>query len=138
MKTAYRSDGPRQYDGRLEEFNECEQRFTFLTRERDDLLQSIAGTRSKPSPSSIRPPRGKIRTGLFHSINRTSPKPSTPFFGGGMARNAFDRAGQLPAMPELTSVGFAFRQAPANVLLLSRRAKKAMDRAIALLIAIFR
>src|SRR5258708_8716282 len=26
----------------LEEFNECEQRFTFLTRERDDLLQSIA------------------------------------------------------------------------------------------------
>ena len=28
----------------LEEFNECEQRFTFLTRERDDLLQSIADT----------------------------------------------------------------------------------------------
>src|SRR5260370_1787846 len=29
----------------LEEYNECEQRFTFLTRERDDLLQSIADTR---------------------------------------------------------------------------------------------
>src|SRR6202040_3199919 len=28
----------------LEEFNECEQRFTFLTRERDDLLKSIADT----------------------------------------------------------------------------------------------
>src|SRR3981081_3441153 len=28
----------------LEEFNECEQRFAFLTRERDDLLQSIADT----------------------------------------------------------------------------------------------
>ena len=28
----------------LEEYNECEQRFTFLTRERDDLLQSIADT----------------------------------------------------------------------------------------------
>ena len=28
----------------LEEFNECDQRFTFLTRERDDLLQSIADT----------------------------------------------------------------------------------------------
>src|SRR5208283_1557379 len=28
----------------LEEFTECEQRFNFLTRERDDLLQSIADT----------------------------------------------------------------------------------------------
>jgi len=28
----------------LEEFNECEQRFTFLTRERDDLLKSITDT----------------------------------------------------------------------------------------------
>jgi len=28
----------------LEEFNECEERFTFLTRERDDLLKSIADT----------------------------------------------------------------------------------------------
>src|SRR5207245_11342930 len=28
----------------LEEYNECEQRFAFLTRERDDLLQSIADT----------------------------------------------------------------------------------------------
>jgi len=28
----------------LEEYNECEQRFSFLTRERDDLLQSITDT----------------------------------------------------------------------------------------------
>ena len=28
----------------LEEFNECEQRFGFLGREREDLIQSIADT----------------------------------------------------------------------------------------------
>src|SRR5260370_23734033 len=28
----------------LEEYNECEQRFTFLERERADLLQSVADT----------------------------------------------------------------------------------------------
>jgi len=28
----------------LEEFNECDQRFTFLTRSGNDLLQSIADT----------------------------------------------------------------------------------------------
>jgi len=42
MKQRIESMGPVNMMA-LEEFNECEQRFTFLTRERDDLLQSSRG-----------------------------------------------------------------------------------------------
>src|SRR5208337_1598911 len=60
----------------LEEFNECEQRFTFLTREHDDLLQSIADTKqSRNSTSSQR----KNSSKLSRPSTPTSQPPFTPF-----------------------------------------------------------
>ena len=43
MKERVESMGPVNMMA-LEEYNECEQRFSFLGREREDLLQSIADT----------------------------------------------------------------------------------------------
>ncbi len=47
----------------LEEFNECDQRFAFLTRERDDLLQSIQDTQASHRGTGCGD-QGTIRTGV--------------------------------------------------------------------------
>ncbi|HEX8871109.1 MAG TPA: AAA family ATPase, partial [Candidatus Acidoferrum sp.] len=67
----------------LEEFNECEQRFTFLTRERDDLLQSIADTQQAIKELDLIT-RDKFEQ-AFASINSNFTSAFHTIFGGGTA-----------------------------------------------------
>src|ERR1700674_8543 len=67
----------------LEEFNECDQRFTFLTRERDDLLQSIADTQQAIAELDVIS-REKFEQ-AFAAINRNFSEAFHTIFGGGMA-----------------------------------------------------
>ncbi|MGH9742794.1 MAG: AAA family ATPase, partial [Candidatus Acidiferrum sp.] len=67
----------------LEEFNECEQRFTFLTRERDDLLQSIADTQQAIAELDL-VSRERFEQ-AFHAINKNFSEAFHTIFGGGMA-----------------------------------------------------
>jgi len=117
----------------LDEYTTCEQRFTFLTRERDDLLQSISDTQQ-----AIREldevSRHKFEE-AFAIINANFVEAFRTIFGGG--------TGEM-RLTELDSSGDAgidvVAQPPGkrlqNVLLLSG-GEKAMT-ALALLIAIFR
>jgi chromosome segregation protein len=117
----------------LEEFNECEQRFTFLTRERDDLLQSIADTQQVIAELDLAT-KEKFEQ-AFHSINKNFSEAFHTIFGGGMAEMRLtepDSSGDAGIDIVASPPGKRLQ----NVLLLSG-GEKAMT-ALALLIAIFR
>ena len=117
----------------LEEFNECEQRFTFLTRERDDLLQSIADTQQAIAELD-QVSRERFEQ-AFHAINKNFSEAFHTIFGGGMAEMRLtepDSSGDAGIDVVASPPGKRMQ----NVLLLSG-GEKAMA-ALALLIAIFR
>ncbi|MGB2621625.1 MAG: chromosome segregation protein SMC [Candidatus Acidiferrum sp.] len=117
----------------LEEFNECEQRFTFLTRERDDLLQSIADTQQAIAELDL-VSRERFEQ-AFHAINKNFSEAFHTIFGGGMAEMRLtepDSSGDAGIDVVASPPGKRMQ----NVLLLSG-GEKAMA-ALALLIAIFR
>ncbi|MGB9465104.1 MAG: chromosome segregation protein SMC [Candidatus Acidiferrum sp.] len=117
----------------LEEFNECEQRFTFLTRERDDLLQSIADTQQAIAELDL-VSREKFEQ-AFNAINANFSQAFHTIFGGGMAEMRLtepDSSGDAGIDVVASPPGKRMQ----NVLLLSG-GEKAMT-ALALLIAIFR
>jgi chromosome segregation protein len=117
----------------LEEFNECEQRFTFLTRERDDLLQSIADTQQAIAELDLIS-KEKFEQ-AFNSINANFSTAFHTIFGGGMAEMRLtepDSSGDAGIDVVASPPGKKLQ----NVLLLSG-GEKAMT-ALALLIAIFR
>jgi chromosome segregation protein len=117
----------------LEEFNECEQRFTFLTRERDDLLQSIADTQQAIKELDVIT-KEKFEQ-AFAAINTNFTSAFHTIFGGGTAEM------RLTEVDSSGDAGIDIVASPPgkrlqNVLLLSG-GEKAMT-ALALLIAIFR
>lgn len=117
----------------LEEYNECEQRFTFLTRERDDLLQSIADTQQAIKELDIITKEKFERA--FASINAHFTSAFHTIFGGGTAEMRLtepDSSGDAGIDIVASPPGKRLQ----NVLLLSG-GEKAMT-ALALLIAIFR
>jgi chromosome segregation protein len=117
----------------LEEFNECEQRFTFLTRERDDLLQSIADTQQAITELD-QVSREKFEQ-AFNNINRNFSEAFHTIFGGGTAEMRLtepDSSGDAGIDVVASPPGKRLQ----NILLLSG-GEKAMT-ALALLIAIFR
>ena len=117
----------------LEEFNECEQRFTFLTRERDDLLQSIADTQQAIAELD-QISKDKFEQ-AFNAINANFSTAFHTIFGGGMAEMRLtepDSSGDAGIDVVASPPGKKLQ----NVLLLSG-GEKAMT-ALALLIAIFR
>jgi chromosome segregation protein len=117
----------------LEEFNECEQRFTFLTRERDDLLQSISDTQQAIAELDL-VSREKFEQ-AFNAINGNFSEAFHTIFGGGMAEMRLtepDSSGDAGIDVVASPPGKRMQ----NVLLLSG-GEKAMT-ALALLIAIFR
>jgi chromosome segregation protein len=117
----------------LEEYNECEQRFTFLTRERDDLLQSIADTQQAIKELDE---ITKVKfEQAFASINANFTSAFHTIFGGGTAEMRLtepDSSGDAGIDIVASPPGKRLQ----NVLLLSG-GEKAMT-ALALLIAIFR
>jgi chromosome segregation protein len=117
----------------LEEYNECEQRFSFLTRERDDLLQSIADTQQAIKElDAITKERFEQ---AFVSINAHFTTAFHTIFGGGTAEMRLtepDSSGDAGIDIVASPPGKRLQ----NVLLLSG-GEKAMT-ALALLIAIFR
>jgi chromosome segregation protein len=117
----------------LEEYNDCEQRFTFLTRERDDLLQSIADTQQAIKElDAITKERFEQ---AFASINAHFTSAFHAIFGGGTAEMRLtepDSSGDAGIDIVASPPGKRLQ----NVLLLSG-GEKAMT-ALALLIAIFR
>jgi chromosome segregation protein len=117
----------------LEEYNECEQRFTFLTRERDDLLQSIADTQQAITELD-QVSREKFEH-AFAAINRNFSDAFHTIFGGGAAEMRLtepDSSGDAGIDIVASPPGKRLQ----NVLLLSG-GEKALT-ALALLIAIFR
>jgi chromosome segregation protein len=117
----------------LEEFNECEQRFTFLTRERDDLLQSIADTQQAIAELDA-VSKEKFEQ-AFNSINANFSEAFHTIFGGGTAEMRLteaDSSGDAGIDVVASPPGKRLQ----NILLLSG-GEKAMT-ALALLIAIFR
>ncbi len=117
----------------LEEFNECDQRFTFLTRERDDLLQSIADTQQAIAELDL-VSKEKFEQ-AFNAINANFSTAFHAIFGGGMAEMRLtepDSSGDAGIDVVASPPGKRLQ----NVLLLSG-GEKAMT-ALALLIAIFR
>jgi chromosome segregation protein len=117
----------------LEEYNECEQRFTFLTRERDDLLQSIADTQQAIAELDV-VSREKFEQ-AFNSINHNFSEAFHTIFGGGTAEMRLtepDSSGDAGIDVVASPPGKRLQ----NILLLSG-GEKAMT-ALALLIAIFR
>jgi len=117
----------------LEEFNECDQRFTFLTRERDDLLRSIADTQQAIAELD-QVTKEKFEQ-AFHAINKSFSDAFHAIFGGGMAEMRLteaDSSGDAGIDIVASPPGKRLQ----NVLLLSG-GEKAMT-ALALLIAIFR
>jgi chromosome segregation protein len=117
----------------LEEYNECEQRCTFLTRERDDLLQSIADTQQAIKELDLFT-REKFEQ-AFASINTNFTSAFHTIFGGGTAEMRLtepDSSGDAGIDIVASPPGKRLQ----NVLLLSG-GEKAMT-ALALLIAIFR
>jgi chromosome segregation protein len=132
MKQRIESMGPVNMMA-LEEFNECEQRFTFLTRERDDLLQSIADTQQAIAELDLAT-KEKFEH-AFHAINKSFSDAFHTIFGGGMAEMRLtepDSSGDAGIDIVASPPGKRLQ----NVLLLSG-GEKAMT-ALALLIAIFR
>jgi len=117
----------------LEEYNECEQRFSFLTRERDDLLQSIADTQQAIKELD-QITKEKFEQ-AFSSINANFTAAFHTIFGGGTAEMRLtepDSSGDAGIDIVASPPGKRLQ----NVLLLSG-GEKAMT-ALALLIAIFR
>jgi chromosome segregation protein len=117
----------------LEEYNECDQRFTFLTRERDDLLQSIADTQQAITELDL-VSREKFEQ-AFNSINHNFSEAFHTIFGGGTAEmrlTELDSSGDAGIDVVASPPGKRLQ----NILLLSG-GEKAMT-ALALLIAIFR
>jgi chromosome segregation protein len=117
----------------LEEFNECEQRFTFMTRERDDLLQSITDTVQAIAELDLIS-KDKFEQ-AFNAINANFSAAFHTIFGGGMAEMRLtepDSSGDAGIDVVASPPGKRLQ----NVLLLSG-GEKAMT-ALALLIAIFR
>ncbi len=117
----------------LEEYNECEQRFGFLTRERDDLLQSIADMQQAIKELD-QITRDKFEQ-AFASINSHFTTAFHTIFGGGTAEMRLtepDSSGDAGIDIVASPPGKRLQ----NVLLLSG-GEKAMT-ALALLIAIFR
>jgi chromosome segregation protein len=117
----------------LEEYNECEQRFTFLTRERDDLLQSIADTQQAITELDL-VSREKFEQ-AFNTINHNFSEAFHTIFGGGTAEMRLtepDSSGDAGIDVVASPPGKRLQ----NILLLSG-GEKAMT-ALALLIAIFR
>jgi chromosome segregation protein len=117
----------------LEEYNECEQRFEFLGRERTDLLQSIADTQQAITELD-QVCKTKFED-AFAVINRNFAVAFHTLFGGGtgeMRLSEPDSSGE----PGIDVVAQPPGKRLQNVLLLSG-GEKAMT-ALALLIAIFR
>jgi chromosome segregation protein len=117
----------------LEEFNECEQRYNFLTRERNDLLQSIADTQQAIAELD-QISKEKFEQ-AFTAINANFSTAFHTIFGGGMAEMRLtepDSSGDAGIDVVASPPGKRLQ----NVLLLSG-GEKAMT-ALALLIAIFR
>ncbi len=117
----------------LEEYNECEQRFTFLSRERDDLLQSIADTQQAIKELDLIT-KDRFEQ-AFTAINGNFTTAFQTIFGGGTAEM------RLTEVDSSGDAGIDIVASPPgkrlqNVLLLSG-GEKAMT-ALALLIAIFR
>jgi chromosome segregation protein len=132
MKQRIESMGPVNMMA-LEEFNECDLRFTFLTRERDDLLHSIADTQQAIAELDAIS-REKFEQ-AFAAINRNFSEAFHTIFGGGMAEMRLtepDSSGDAGIDVVASPPGKRLQ----NVLLLSG-GEKAMA-ALALLIAIFR
>jgi chromosome segregation protein len=117
----------------LEEFNECEQRFAFLTRERDDLLQSIADTQQAITELDL-VSREKFEA-AFNAVNHNFSEAFHTIFGGGTAEMRLtepDSSGDAGIDVVASPPGKRLQ----NILLLSG-GEKAMT-ALALLIAIFK
>ena len=117
----------------LEEYNECDQRFGFLGREREDLLQSIADTQQAITELD-QVSRDKFEE-AFGVINTHFAAAFQTLFGGGtgqMRLSEPDSAGEAGIDIAAQPPGKRLQ----NVLLLSG-GEKALT-ALALLIAIFR
>ena len=117
----------------LEEYNECEQRFGFLTRERDDLLQSITDTQQAIKELDLITKERFEQA--FAAINTNFTAAFHTIFGGGTAEM------RLTEVDSSGDAGIDIVASPPgkrlqNVLLLSG-GEKAMT-ALALLIAIFK
>lgn len=117
----------------LEEYNECDTRYNFLTRERDDLLQSIADTQAAITELD-EVSRQKFEE-AFTSINANFAEAFRALFGGGtgeMRLTEPDSSGDAGIDVVAQPPGKRLQ----NVMLLSG-GEKALT-ALALLIAIFR
>jgi chromosome segregation protein len=132
LKTRIESMGPINMMA-LEEFNECEGRFAFLSRERDDLLQSITDTQQAIAELD-QVCRQKFEE-AFHAINGHFATAFRTMFGGGhgeMRLSEPDSSGE----PGIDIAAQPPGKRLQNVLLLSG-GEKALT-ALALLIAVFR
>jgi chromosome segregation protein len=132
MKSRVESMGPVNMMA-LEEYNECEQRFTFLERERSDLLQSIADTQQTIGELD-QISRQKFEE-AFAIINGHFANAFQTLFGGGtgqMRLSEPDSSGEAGIDIATQPPGKRLQ----NVLLLSG-GEKALA-ALALLIAVFR
>jgi chromosome segregation protein len=117
----------------LEEYQECEQRFTFLSRERDDLVKSIEDT-LQTIKELDEVCRERFRT-AFEAINANFAEAFRTLFGGGtgeMRLTEADSSGDCGIDVVAQPPGKRLQ----NVMLLSG-GEKALT-ALALLIAIFR
>ncbi|HEY4838341.1 MAG TPA: chromosome segregation protein SMC [Candidatus Acidoferrales bacterium] len=117
----------------LEEYNECDQRYTFLTREQADLLQSIEDTRAAIVELD-EVSRTKFEE-AFAAINANFAEAFRALFGGGtgeMRLTELDSSGDAGIDVVAQPTGKRLQ----NVMLLSG-GEKALT-ALALLIAIFK
>ena len=133
MKTRIESMGPINMMA-LEEYNECEQRFGFLGREREDLLQSITDTQQAITELD-QVSQAEIRRGLRrhqHAFRRRPSTRSSAAAPGEMRLSEPDSSGE----PGIDIAAQPPGKRLQNVLLLSG-GEKALT-ALALLIAIFR
>src|SRR5258706_14978194 len=131
MKQRIESMGPVNMMA-LEEFNECEQRFTFLTRERDDLLQSIADTQQAIAELD-QATKEKFEM-AFHSINKNFSEAFHTIFGRGIEEIRLTEP-DSSGIAGIDIVASPPGKRLQNVLLLAGSAKAIT--ALALLIAIF-
>lgn len=117
----------------LEEYKECEQRFTFLSREREDLVKSIEDTLA--TIKELDEVSRKKFAEAFEVINRNFSLAFVTLFGGGSAEMRFgepDSSGEQGIDIIAQPPGKRLQ----NVMLLSG-GEKALT-AVSLLIAIFR
>ena len=133
MKSRIESMGPINMMA-LEEYNECEQRFGFLGRERDDLLQSITDTQQAITELD-QVSRQKFEE-AFAVINTHFATAFQTLFGGGTGQMRLSEAGQRRASRASTSPR-SRRASACRTCCCFPAAKKRLT-ALALLIAIFR